>query len=85
MDVIKNTEKKHLNTSERCHIYKISKDRLRINGTYIEVLNVIFEALQTHIPNLLRQQGAGWALPRPFFFAYTFFKIKNGTSDGHYV
>lgn len=56
MDVIK-TEKKYLNMSEECHIYKINRDRLHMNVTYIDIHNVIFEALKAHISSLLATEG----------------------------
>jgi hypothetical protein len=46
MDVITMGRKgKHLNTSERYHIYRISKDNLHMNDTYIDTHNPIFETL----------------------------------------
>jgi hypothetical protein len=47
MDIIE-TEKtgKHLNTLERYHVYKISKERLRMNDTYTDIHNPIFETLR---------------------------------------
>jgi hypothetical protein len=44
MDVIKTEKKgKHLNTLEKYHVYKISKDRLKMSYTYISTYNPIFE------------------------------------------
>jgi hypothetical protein len=42
------TEKKgkHLNTLKKCHIYKMSKDRLQMSDTYINTHNPIFEVIQ---------------------------------------
>jgi hypothetical protein len=46
MDVITTGWKgKHLNTLEMNHIYRISKDNLHMNDTYINTHNPIFEAL----------------------------------------
>jgi hypothetical protein len=47
MDIIK-TEKNetHLNTPEKYHIHKISKNILHMNDTYIDTYNPIFETLQ---------------------------------------
>jgi hypothetical protein len=43
MDVIAMGRKgKHLNTLERYHIYKISKDNIHMNDTYIDTHNPIF-------------------------------------------
>jgi hypothetical protein len=45
LNVIKQRRKiKHLNTLEKYHIYKFSKNRLHINDAYI--YNPIFETLQ---------------------------------------
>jgi hypothetical protein len=42
--IIKAGEKsKHLNTLEKYHIYKISKNRLHMNDAYIDIYNPIFE------------------------------------------
>jgi hypothetical protein len=44
---VKNREKgKHLNTLEKYHIYKMSKDRLHMNDTYINTNNPLFEVMQ---------------------------------------
>jgi hypothetical protein len=40
------TKGKHLNTLEKYHIYKISKDRLHMYDTYIDKNKPIFETLQ---------------------------------------
>jgi hypothetical protein len=46
MDIIKIYKKgKHLNTLQKYHIYKINKDILHINNTYIDTYNPIFETL----------------------------------------
>jgi hypothetical protein len=46
MEIIQIDKKgKHLNTLEKYHIYKMSKNRLHINDTYIDVCNPIFEVL----------------------------------------
>jgi hypothetical protein len=46
MDVIKMGRKgRHLNTLERYHIYKISRNNLRMNDTHIETHNPIFQTL----------------------------------------
>jgi hypothetical protein len=46
MDIIKTgKEGKHLNTLEKCHIYKISKDNPHRNDTYIITYNPIFKIL----------------------------------------
>jgi diphthamide synthase subunit DPH2 len=47
---------KHLNTLERYHIYKISKDNLHMNDTYNDTHNPIFKILHkisahTHPPS----------------------------------
>jgi hypothetical protein len=41
------TERKgrHLNTLERYYIYKVSKDRIQMNDTNVDIYNPIFEAL----------------------------------------
>jgi hypothetical protein len=39
-------QRKHLNTSGKYHIYKMSKDELHMNDVFIDVYNPIFEALQ---------------------------------------
>jgi hypothetical protein len=45
MEVITTGRKgKHLNTLERYHIYKISRDNLHMNDTYIDTPNPIFKA-----------------------------------------
>jgi hypothetical protein len=36
---------KHLHTLEKYHIYRISKDNLHMNDTYIDIYNPIFETL----------------------------------------
>jgi hypothetical protein len=47
MDIIKTEEKgKHLNILEKYHIYTIRKNRLHMNGIYIDIYNPIFETLQ---------------------------------------
>jgi hypothetical protein len=47
MKVLKTERKgKHLNTLEKYHIYKMSKDGLRMNDTYIDTHNLIFEVIQ---------------------------------------
>jgi hypothetical protein len=47
MDIIKTERKgKYLNTLEKYHIYKINKNTLHMNGTYIVIYNPIFETLQ---------------------------------------
>jgi hypothetical protein len=47
MDVITTGRKgKHLNTLERYHIYKTSRENLHMNDTHIDTHNPIFEALQ---------------------------------------
>jgi hypothetical protein len=46
MDIRKTGKKgKHLNTLEKYRIYKISKDNLHMNDTYIDTYNPIFETL----------------------------------------
>jgi hypothetical protein len=37
---------KHLNTLEKYHIYKISKNNLHVNDTNIDIHNPIFRTLQ---------------------------------------
>jgi hypothetical protein len=47
MDIVKTTKKgKHLNTLEKYHIYKLSKNKLHMNDTHIDTHNPIFETLQ---------------------------------------
>jgi hypothetical protein len=47
MDIIKTHRKgKHLNTLEKYHIYKISKDNLQMNDPNTDTCNPIFKALQ---------------------------------------
>jgi hypothetical protein len=47
MKVIKiNKKGKHLNTLEKYHIHKRSKNGLHMNDAYIDVYNRIFETLQ---------------------------------------
>jgi hypothetical protein len=46
MDIIKTEKKgKHLNTLEKYHKYKISKDKLHMNDIYIDTYNPIYETL----------------------------------------
>jgi hypothetical protein len=46
MEIIKTGKKgKHINTPEKYHIYRISKDNLHMNDTYVDVHNPIFETL----------------------------------------
>jgi hypothetical protein len=46
MQVIRTERKgKHLNTIEKYHMHKISKERLHMNGTYNETHGAIFETL----------------------------------------
>jgi hypothetical protein len=46
VDTIKIGRKgKHLNTSEKCHIYKISRNNLHMNVTHIEMHNPIFQTV----------------------------------------
>jgi hypothetical protein len=37
---------KHLNTLEKYHIYKVSRNRLQMNDTHIDVYSPIFKTLQ---------------------------------------
>jgi hypothetical protein len=47
MKVLKTEKKgKHLNTLEKYHIYKTSKEGLQMNDTYIDTHNPIFEVIQ---------------------------------------
>jgi hypothetical protein len=47
MGIITTAKKgRHLNTLERYHIYKLSKEKLHMNDTYIDTYNPIFEVLQ---------------------------------------
>jgi hypothetical protein len=47
MDVVRTSKKgKHLNTLERYHIYKLSREGLHMNDTYIDIHSPIFETLQ---------------------------------------
>jgi hypothetical protein len=47
MDIITTGRKgKHLNTLDRYHIYKISRENLHMNDRHIDTHNPIFEALQ---------------------------------------
>jgi hypothetical protein len=46
MDIVNTGKKgKHLNTLEKYHIYRTSKDNLHMNDTYIDIYNPIFETL----------------------------------------
>jgi hypothetical protein len=46
MDVIRRGRKgRHLNTLERYHIYKISRNNLHMNNTHIETHNPIFQTV----------------------------------------
>jgi hypothetical protein len=46
MELVKIGKKgRHLNTVEKCHIYRISKDNLHMNDTYTDIHNPIFETL----------------------------------------
>jgi hypothetical protein len=46
MDIIKTGKKiKYLNTLEKCHIYRNSKDNLPMNNVCIDAYNPIFEIL----------------------------------------
>jgi hypothetical protein len=47
VDIIRKERKgKHLNTLEKHHIHKISKNKLQMNDTNIDIHNPIFRALQ---------------------------------------
>jgi hypothetical protein len=47
MKVLKTEKKgKHLNTLEKYHIYKTSKEGLQMNDTYIDIHNPIFKVIQ---------------------------------------
>jgi hypothetical protein len=47
MKVLKTEKKrKHLNTLEKYHIYKVSKEGLQMNDTYIDTHSPIFEMIQ---------------------------------------
>jgi hypothetical protein len=47
MDIVRTAKKgKHLNTLERYHIYRLSREKLHMNDTYIDTRNAIFETLQ---------------------------------------
>jgi hypothetical protein len=47
MDIITTGRKgKHLNTLERNHIYRTSRENLHMNDRYIDTRNPIFKALQ---------------------------------------
>jgi hypothetical protein len=47
MKVLKTEKKgKHLNTLEKYHIYKTSKEGLQMNDTYIDTHNTIFKVIQ---------------------------------------
>jgi hypothetical protein len=46
MEIVKTVKKgRHLNTLEKYHVYRISKDNLHMNDTYIDIHNPIFETL----------------------------------------
>jgi hypothetical protein len=48
MEIIKIEIKgKHLNTLERCHIYKISKEGIHMNDMHDETYNSIFEVINS--------------------------------------
>jgi hypothetical protein len=52
MQVIRTERKgKHLNTLEKYHIHKISKEGLHMNDTYKGIHNLIFEALHKRTPD----------------------------------
>jgi hypothetical protein len=38
---------KHLNTLEKCHIYKISKEGIHMNDIHDETYNPIFEVINS--------------------------------------
>jgi hypothetical protein len=47
MDIIRTQKKgKHLNTLEKYHIYKTSKNNLHMNDTNIDTHNTVFRTLQ---------------------------------------
>jgi hypothetical protein len=47
MDVVTTGRKgKQLNTLEKYHIYKTSRENLHLNDTHIDTHNPVFEALQ---------------------------------------
>jgi hypothetical protein len=47
MNIIKTAKKgRDLNTLDRYHIYKLSREKLHMNDTYIDTYNPIFELLQ---------------------------------------
>jgi hypothetical protein len=47
MDIVRTAKKgKHLNTLERYHMYRLSREKLHMNDTYIDTHNPIFETLQ---------------------------------------
>jgi hypothetical protein len=47
MKVLKAEKKgKHLNTLEKYHIYKTSREGLQMKETYIDIHNPIFEVIQ---------------------------------------
>jgi hypothetical protein len=47
MKILKTEKKgKHLNTLEKYHIYKTSKEGLQMNDTYIDTHNPIFEMIR---------------------------------------
>jgi hypothetical protein len=57
MDIIGTAKKgKHLNTLEKYHIHRLSRDKLHMIGTHIDTHNPIFETLRElntrrqHIP-----------------------------------
>jgi hypothetical protein len=65
MDVITTGRKgKHLNTVERYHIYRISKDNLHMNDTYNDTYNSMFvhytsftRDSSTHTPSYVIKAG----------------------------
>jgi hypothetical protein len=44
----------HINTYERFHIYKVSKQNIQLNDTSTETYNPIYDMICNQIPNLKR-------------------------------
>jgi hypothetical protein len=53
MEIMETERKgKHLNTLERYHIYKASKDKIQMNDTNIDIYNPIFKAVTHTFPHI---------------------------------
>jgi hypothetical protein len=52
MEIITGRKGKYLNTLEKYHIYKISRDNLHMNDTHTDTHNPIFEAVHENLHNI---------------------------------